>query len=217
LQSIFYINIRALSNDAARLSALLDDGAAACRREDDALRSLASGLLTRRIANGKSVGYTDKGKPFIVGGPFFNVSHSGDYAAAVVSENAPVGIDIENTERERGGNFSRLAERAFHPDELSRFNENPTRQHFYELWTQKEAFVKMRGGGLGIGLKTFSVLSPVRNAPAPVVGTADDARFFTRLIRDLAPYVIAVCSTEPIALEAFERLSRFKETRRIPF
>jgi 4'-phosphopantetheinyl transferase len=210
LQSIYYINVRALSNDAARLTGLLGEGlrekVAGCWREDDALRSLAGGLLTRRIANGKPVGYTDKGKPFVVGGPFFNVSHSGDYAAAVVSENAPVGIDIENTENDRGGNFSRLAERAFHPDELSRFNENPTRQHFYEIWTQKEAFVKMKGGGLGIGLKTFSVLSPMRNDSVPVVGTDGDAHFFTRLIRDLAPYVIAVCSAEPIVLEAFERL-----------
>jgi 4'-phosphopantetheinyl transferase len=211
LQSIYYINVRALSNDGARLTGLLGEEVrekvAACRREDDALRSLAGGLLTWRIANRKPVGYTDKGKPFIAGGPFFNVSHSGDYAAAVVSENAPVGIDIENTENNRGGNFSRLAEKAFHPEELSRFNKNPTRQHFYEVWTQKEAFVKMKGGGLGIGLKTFIVLSPAWNGLAQVAGTDGDARFFTRLIRDLAPYVIAVCSTEPIVIKAFERLS----------
>jgi 4'-phosphopantetheinyl transferase len=174
----------------------LDDGqrqkAGAFRREDDALRSLAGGLLVRYVAGGKTVMYTEKGKPYVAGGPFFNVSHSGDYAA-IVAGTAPVGIDIEHTGNPRGGNLASLAEAFFHPDELRYFHENPSLRRFYEIWTQKEAFAKMKGDGLGAGLRTFSVLNLGGRE-----GTGSDGRpAYSRLIRDLDPYIIAVCSPEP--------------------
>jgi 4'-phosphopantetheinyl transferase len=174
----------------------LDDGqrqrVRAFRLKDDALRSLAGGLLVRYIAGGKTVQYTEKGKPYVAGGPFFNVSHSGDYAV-MVSGTAPVGIDIEHTGNPRGGNFASLAEEFFHPDEFRYFGKNPSLQRFYEIWTQKEAFAKMKGDGLGIGLKTFSVLNlDGRKGTGP-----DNLPAYTRLIRDLDPYIIAVCSLEP--------------------
>jgi 4'-phosphopantetheinyl transferase len=207
LAHIYAINIHSLEKDKARLAVLLDEERReklnAIRQEEDALRSLAGGLLMRRAAGGKPVRYTEKGKPFVEGGPFFSVSHSGDYAAAVVCPNAPVGIDIENTEDMRGGNFFSLAKRAFHPEELAYFAENPERGRFYEIWTQKEAFVKMRGEGLGIGLHTFNVLrfSPRHEAD----GGQQTA--YTRIFRDVAPYLIAVCSAEPVAVESIEVLS----------
>jgi 4'-phosphopantetheinyl transferase len=155
LQSLYYINIHSLANEKARFMGMLDDGqrekVKAFRREDDALRSLAGGLLVRYIAGGKTVEYAEKGKPYIAGGPFFNVSHSGDYAAAVVSASAPVGIDIEDTGNMRGGKFSALAKAVFHPDEFRYFNEAPSPQRFYEIWTQKEAFAKCTGTASAAG------------------------------------------------------------------
>jgi 4'-phosphopantetheinyl transferase len=174
----------------------------AYRQEDDALRSLAGQLLIRHIADGKPVTYTAKGKPSVEGGPFFNVSHSGNYAAAVVSDTAPVGIDLEFAENTRGGNFSALAKAAFHPEELQFYNENPDRRHFYEIWTRKEAFAKMKGEGLGIGLKTFSILEPSLSNPNPGSPPA-----YTRLFHDLPSYIIAVCSTEPVKIKTLTALS----------
>jgi 4'-phosphopantetheinyl transferase len=201
LQGIYAISIRSLANDKARLMGVLDDGqrerARAFRREDDALRSLAGGLLARYIAGGKTVKYAEKGKPYVAGGPFFNVSHAGDYAV-MVSGTVPVGIDIEHTGNPRGGRFASLAKAFFHPDELRYANESPGPRRFYEIWTQKEAFVKMKGDGLGIGLKTFSVLNLGGRGGTGSVGQPA----YTRLFWDLDPYIIAVCSVEPVAVEA---------------
>jgi 4'-phosphopantetheinyl transferase len=210
VQHIYYMNIHSLEKDRARLTALLDDERRkrlnAFHQEKDALRSLAVGLLMRRAAGGKPIRYTEKGKPFVEGGPFFSVSHSGDYAAAVVSQSARVGIDMENTENMRGGNFSALAKRAFHPEELAYFAEKPERERFYEIWTQKEAFVKMKGEGLGIGLKTFSTLPfSICSSWGHESGSGQQAAY-TRIFRDVAPYIIAVCSAEPVALERVEAL-----------
>jgi 4'-phosphopantetheinyl transferase len=203
------MNIHSLVKDKARLMALLDgerrERVNAFRQEKDALRSLAGGLLMRHITGGKPIRYTAKGKPFVEGGPFFSVSHAGDYAAAVVSQNARVGIDIENTENMRGGNFLLLAKKAFHPDELLYFNKNPER--FYEIWTQKEAFVKMKGEGLGIGLRTFNILPlSVLSFSPRHESDGEQQPAYTRLFRDLDPYIIAVCSAEPIAVESIEEV-----------
>jgi 4'-phosphopantetheinyl transferase len=196
LQSVYYINVCSLAGEKARLMEALDDGqrqrVGAFRREDDALRSLAGGLLVRYVAGGEPVRYTEKGKPYVAGGPFFNVSHSGDYAVIAVGA-APVGIDIEHMGNPRGGNLASRAEAFFHPDELRYFGENPSLRRFYEIWTQKEAFAKMKGDGLGIGLKTFSVLDLGGREGGP-----DDRSAYMRLIRDLDPYIIAVCSLEPV-------------------
>jgi 4'-phosphopantetheinyl transferase len=208
---IYSINIHSLEKDKARLTALLDDERReklnAFRQGKDALRSLAGGLLMRRAAGGKPIRYTEKGKPFVEGGPFFSVSHSGDYAAAVVSQSAYVGIDIENTENMRGGKFSALAQKAFHPEELAYFAEKPERERFYEIWTQKEAFVKMKGEGLGLGLKTFTVL-PLSGSRFPTnhESGGEQQAAYTRIFRDFAPYIIAVCSAEPVAVERVETL-----------
>jgi 4'-phosphopantetheinyl transferase len=206
LQRIYCLNIHSFVKDKARLTALLDEERrerlAAFHKEKDALRSLAGGLLMRHIAGGKTIAYTAAGKPFVEGGPFFSVSHAGDYAAAVVSPNAPVGIDIENTENVRGGDFWPLAKRAFHPKELAFFIQRPDWRRFYEIWTQKEAFVKMRGDGLGIGLNTVNVLRfSTRREPGGEPQTA-----YTRVFRDADPYIIAVCSAEPIVAGSIEAL-----------
>jgi 4'-phosphopantetheinyl transferase len=205
------MNIHSLEKDKARLTALLDDERRerldAFRKEEDALRSLAGGLLMRHIAGGKMIRYTEKGKPFVEGGPFFSMAHSGDYAAAVVSPRAQVGIDIENTEDMRGGNFSSLAKKAFHPDELRYFNEKPELRRFYEIWTQKEAFAKMKGERLGIGLKTFSVFSfsvPPFSQQYEV-GREQPAAYM-RLFQNLDPYIVAVCAAESVAVESFEKI-----------
>jgi 4'-phosphopantetheinyl transferase len=194
---IYAVNIHSLANDKMRFMDVLDDGQRkkvnAFRQGDDALRSLAGGLLVQHIADGKTVQYTEKGKPYVAGGLFFNVSHSGDYAV-MVSGTVPVGIDIEHAGNPRGGNLAALAKAFFHSDELCYFDESPGPRRFYEIWTQKEAFAKMKGDGLGIGLKTFSVLNLGEYKGTDPVGQPA----YTRLIRDLDPYIIAVCSLEPV-------------------
>ena len=88
--------------------------------------------------------YNNYGAPYIEGGPYFSISHCKTGIAVAISEN-PIGIDIE-------------AIRTFKP-ELMRKTMNLTEQQhiisstnpdleFIRLWTQKEAYLKLKGTGI---------------------------------------------------------------------
>ena len=103
---------------------------------------------------------TDGGKPVLTDSPyFFNISHSGGFCAAVLSDN-PVGIDLQTL----GGvnrirDINAFAKRFFSPDELERFLENPTREELCALWTRKEALSKLLGRQLCESLSSLSSLN----------------------------------------------------------
>jgi len=101
--------------------------------------------------------YNEYGKPFIKNIPYhFSVSHSGNFIAFSLSGN-PVGVDIERFRKPR----LRVAERFFTQNEYHYIikSENPETE-FYNIWTKKEAYIKMLGTGLSKSLKSFDVLSP---------------------------------------------------------
>ena len=88
--------------------------------------------------------YNNYGAPYIEGGPYFSISHCKTGIAVAISE-SPIGIDIE-------------AIRTFKP-ELMRKTMNLTEQQhiisstnpdleFIRLWTQKEAYLKLKGTGI---------------------------------------------------------------------
>jgi 4'-phosphopantetheinyl transferase len=194
---LYTVNIHAIAHKKARLMTALDAprAAAASRQREDALRALASGLLLRYAARDLPVAYAATGKPFTEGGPHFNITHAGDYAALAVCETTPVGIDIENTADTRGGVFAALADRFFHPDEQLFFHAQPSPARFYEIWTRKEAYVKMTGEGFRRTPASFNVLAVTARQPEDAGGPV-----YTRLFRDLAPYLIAVCAREPVEI-----------------
>lgn len=82
----------------------------------------------------------ENGKPYCNIEDFnFSISHSGDFAACVISQN-PVGIDIE---KERDINL-KVALKFCNESELEYINGSIPR--FFEIWTAKEAAYKMFGG-----------------------------------------------------------------------
>ena len=86
------------------------------------------------------------GKPYVENVKVeFSVSHSGNIAVCALSDK-PVGIDIENI-REANVNVAR---RLFTQDEQNYvFEKWPlVKQRFFEVWTRKEAYVKMLGKGV---------------------------------------------------------------------
>ena len=96
-----------------------------------ALEALAPELLPPLdISCGKD------GKPELVGsGIFFNLSHSGNYAACAVSD-SPIGLDIQ-TERDCN---NRLAERYFTAQERRFIAESENKAYaFTMLWSMKES------------------------------------------------------------------------------
>lgn len=105
---------------------------------------------------------TTKGKPYFPLCPElqFSISHSGKYWACAVSLK-PVGLDLQEhvllkheTREDASLRFRKMAGRFFHPTE-ARFVERSPYDHFFTVWTAREAYVKYTGQGID---KDFSEL-----------------------------------------------------------
>lgn len=89
----------------------------------------------------------DTRKPYLTNEEYhFSISHCGDYAAAIVSKELRVGIDIElYTER-----VHKIKHKYLHPTELEFVNKVPIQQQtklLTLLWSAKEAMFKWWGNG----------------------------------------------------------------------
>ena len=87
----------------------------------------------------------------------FNISHTEGLVCLAISRWRPVGVDVENTNRE--GRLLDIADRYFSPQEtedLFALPEDQQRERFFDLWTLKEAYIKACGMGLAIPLSHFS-------------------------------------------------------------
>lgn len=124
-----------------------------------AARNLAASY-TGKIPSNLEFETEPEGKPFFKCTPnlHFNLSHSGEGVFIVFSSN-PVGFDIEN--KNRKADFLNLARRYFHPGELELINNlsKPESIAFLELWTAKEAMLKLLGSGISSGLDKAIVLN----------------------------------------------------------
>lgn len=154
----------------AELESLLSAGerAAAARlvRRDDRLRSVTARGLVRvllarclaREPGGLRIERDEYGKPFMEGGPSFNVAHSGPSVAIVIGARGRLGIDVEA--RRSIPEMESLVRRYFSPDEVSAWCALPAPEQevaFFRVWTRKEAFIKAVGKGLSYPLDAFSV------------------------------------------------------------
>lgn len=80
----------------------------------------------------------------------FNLSHSGEFYAIVLSENGQVGVDIEKIRAPE--HLEQIAMRFFSVEEaaLIQQEQNPKKQSeiFSKFWSGKEALIKTVGGGV---------------------------------------------------------------------
>jgi 4'-phosphopantetheinyl transferase len=74
----------------------------------------------------------------------FNISHSGDIVVCALSDESPMGIDIEQM---LPVSFSEYKE-IMSVNEWDSINESGSVSEFYRLWTKKEAVCKAEGIGL---------------------------------------------------------------------
>jgi 4'-phosphopantetheinyl transferase len=122
------------------------------------------------------------GKPCLPDYPgvAFNLSHSRQLVAAAVGYRCRIGIDVE-VWRERI-NDAGIVRRCFAHSEQAYWENLPLgqqREAFYALWTQKEAFVKAAGRGIGLGLErcVIATQGPARLISVPEeFGSAGDWR-----------------------------------------
>lgn len=121
-------------------------------------QSLGAGLLLRKVLETYGLSEQDvrigtHGKPE-VNGLYFNLSHSGDYVVCAVSDQSPVGCDLELIKEVD----SRVAERFFSLKEreyLALVPQENYDEEFLRLWTMKESYVKMTGEGMTFSMKDY--------------------------------------------------------------
>jgi len=135
------------------------------RLKDESKRklSLAADMLVRDAIS-KELGIkkeeivfetNENGKPYAKGlNIHFSLSHSGDLVFLALSD-GPVGIDAEKM---RDVNLD-IANRMFTEGEKDYVfkEEEKVKERFFEIWTKKEAYVKMLGGRV-LDFLSFSVL-----------------------------------------------------------
>lgn len=115
--------------------------------------------------------YSDRGKPYISGitqAPYFNLSHSGDWAIYAVCSDREVGIDLEAINL--NADVDSIAKRYFLESEQQVLQHLGDRaKHlanlaFYQAWTLKEAYGKATGQGIAHILDRVNV-APLLASP----------------------------------------------------
>ena len=135
------------------------------QKEPSKKLSLAAGMLARvgisqhLHINPQDISFkTEKsGKPYAVGLDIhFSLSHSGSLAVCAISD-SPVGIDVEQIKKVH----LKVARRCFtEQEQYYVFGKKGRPQiKFFEVWTKKEAYVKM----MGLGVSDFLSFDVMKN------------------------------------------------------
>lgn len=109
-----------------------------------------------------------QGKPFVERPTTrwqFNLSHSRGLIFLALAYDTAVGVDVEYCQRKT--DCLELARHFFHPREIQQLEALPAdeqRQHFFRLWTLKEAYIKAVGSGLSHGLDNFGFIIQQENS-----------------------------------------------------
>ncbi|WP_083699796.1 4'-phosphopantetheinyl transferase superfamily protein [Shewanella sp. UCD-KL12] len=112
--------------------------------------------------------YGDKGKPRLTSehvassGLTFNISHSGEWLVIAVlsdthSQVSELGVDIERYRQST--NIYPILNHYFTHEETQALLALPSalqRDRFFDLWALKESYIKAKGLGLALSLKSFS-------------------------------------------------------------
>lgn len=132
------------------------------------------------------------GKPFLAppySNVFFNLSHSGNQAAVLVSTEKLSGVDIEWIDP--GVKYHAVADQIFSAIEkqcLSSYAQIRQRRGFYRIWTTKEARLKAQGTGFSQGdeivdsdsANWFQTCFPLRNQYVCSVAVSADIKQIKR-------------------------------------
>ena len=110
--------------------------------EDGRLLSLGAAYLLKKYFPNKEIKENEYGKPYIEGGPFFNISHSGDYSVLAIHPSREVGVDIEKIDETKINaikyTLSEEEKKENYPETL------------FRMWSNKESIVKCNSRGLNV-------------------------------------------------------------------
>jgi len=101
----------------------------------------------------------------------FNLSHTAGIAILAVAWQRDIGVDVEHRSREV---TPRLVEFALSPAEQAHWETAAAERRaelFLSYWTLKEAYLKARGVGLSVPLRSFAFHVPDDDAPATLASS----------------------------------------------
>jgi len=145
------------------------------------------------------------GKPYVQGGPEFNLSHSGGRILAVFA-NMPVGFDVENGERRvRAEELSRRYFFAEEHERIRRQKPEEKAECFLRHWVCKESSVKLTGEGIYRGLKRARIrLSEVKEGESE--GEIGGRRVFLHEFSPAKSFLAALATWQPCDVNCFFRI-----------
>lgn len=175
---------------------------------DDKYLSLGAGVLLSHglkerglLQTETSVVYNENGKPYWRdGGIFFNISHSGKYAACSFSDKE-TGVDIEEL-----SDVSEELMRAVCTDAEYQYllaAGEKQKEDFFRLWTAKESFMKCIGTGLDTDPAELEVAFGRRVQMTQ--GVSAESCFFKEY--EVEGYSMTVCSRENAFADRLMQLS----------
>jgi 4'-phosphopantetheinyl transferase len=114
--------------------------------------------------------YGARGKPYLIeeqaGSNFmFNYAQTKAAVLCAITRDAEIGVDLEYVTNEIDDQA--LAEQYFSPDEATALSALPVgarQRAFLQCWTRKEAYIKAKGEGLYLDLKSFEVFDSAESA-----------------------------------------------------
>lgn len=169
------------------------------RQKERWRQSFAAGLLLeyglqKEGLSGKKLTFLENsdGKPYLLEQPdfFYNLSHSGAYAALVISDTA-VGIDVEQLRT----SHKQLVNRFFAEDECRMLSADFSDEAFIRMWTRKESYLKACGMGMRMPLNGFSAAGEIVrvNEQMPPDMAERDAFYYLESYRFREDYWLSVC------------------------
>lgn len=158
-----------------------DEHRHAYRTSHAVLRRLLAGYLQRDSYRAPFlVGAHGKPRLGSGGGLRFNLAHSGALALVAVADGFEIGVDVEQVTARPA--LEAVAEDFFSEPERRALAELPPdrrRDAFFQVWAQKEAYLKGRGDGVSGGLDHFDVeVDPEK--PSALLADRKDPQATTR-------------------------------------
>lgn len=143
------------------------------------------------------------GKPYVHGGPEFNLSHTHGGIFVAVSS-SPIGLDVELANRQVHG--VELARKFFSAAEVEELEQRPEAEQnpaFIRRWVCKEAMVKLSGEGIFLGLRE----ALTRTGAAGAIGGRYRGReVWLREVWPQKSLRAAVATWAPVEVKGFFRL-----------
>lgn len=133
--------------------------------EKDQFLSLGAAYLLKRFLPSENIKETASGKPYLDGGPLFNVSHSNEYAVLAIHPFRDIGVDIEKIDDKN----TRAIDYVLSDEEKGVSGTNI----LFQIWSNKESLIKC----ISTGLKD---IKSVKGLPLDGVRVFNNESFYSK-------------------------------------